>query len=221
MKVIINANNEHINIANHTGKMEFIPSISTDKLLNENCKALMNSNNSDCICKYCYVDRTFKLYKDLEPTLINNTNILTKRLLNKDEVNNIARAFCNTTIARFESFGDLVNETHLRNYVAIARSTRHTKWALFTKHYKIVLDYLKSGQRLPDNITLVISSPFIDYTLNETFIKVFKKYHKRVITFTVTKDKTNKGINCGKRKCVQCRNCYDSRTPHNVIELLK
>lgn len=220
MKVRINEK-EVLNVSMHTGKMEYIPSISTDKLMNKNCQALMNSANPDCICKYCYVDRTFKLYKDLEPVLINNTNILTNRLLTRDEVKKVSKFFSNTTIVRFESFGDLNNEIQLRNYVAIARACIHTKFALFTKHFHIVLDYFKAGMRFPENITLVLSSPFIDYTLNETFVNIFKKYHKRVITFTVTKDKQNRGINCGKRKCVECRNCYDSRFPHNVIELVK
>lgn len=220
MKVRINEK-ETINVSIHTGKMEFIPSISTDKLMNENCKAMMNSDNPNCICKYCYVDRTFKMYKDLEPALISNTKILTSRILTRAEIRNLAKYFCNTSIVRFESFGDLNNEIQLINYVNLARACSHTRFALFTKHFNIVREYFNKGNRFPDNITLVLSSPFMDYTLNETFVNIFKKYHKRVITFTVTKDKHNKGINCGKRKCVECRNCYDSRFPHNVIELVK
>lgn len=220
MKIKINAR-EHINVAEHTGKMEFIPSISTDKLLNGNCAAMMKSANDKCICKHCYVDKTFKLYKQLEPTLINNTRILAGRLLTRTEVSQIARSFCNTSIARFESFGDLNNVTQLRNYAAIARMCKHTKFALFTKHFKVVLEYFRAGSRLPDNVTLVLSSPFIDYALNKPFVDAFRKYHRRTITFTVTEDKANPGINCGKRKCVECRNCYDSKYPHDVLELVK
>ena len=220
MRVQINET-ETISISVHTGKMEFIPSISTDKLLNPNCRVMMASTDSNCICKYCYVDKVFNRYKDLEPALINNTNILTARLLNRDEIKLLAKFFCNTSIVRFESFGDLNNETQLQNYVNLARACKHTKFAMFTKHFSLVFRWFKAGNKMPDNITLVLSSPYMDHTLNETFVNAFKKYHNRVITFTVTKDKYNKGINCGKRKCVECRNCYDSRFPHNVIELVK
>jgi len=220
MRIKINET-ETISVSDHTGKMEHIPSISTDKLMNGNCRAMMNSSDPNCICKYCYVDKVFSRYKDLEPALINNTNILTKRLLTKSELTEIRKYFSNTSIVRFESFGDLNNEVQLQNYVAIARACVHTKFALFTKHFRIVMSYFKSGKRFPSNITLVLSSPFTDYELQKTFVESFKKYHGRVITFTVTKDKTHTGINCGKRKCVECRNCYDSKRPHDVLELIK
>lgn len=220
MRVKINEK-ETISITAHTGKMELIPSISTDKLKNKKCRALMESANPDCICKYCYVDKVFDRYKDLEPALINNTDILTTRLLSKSEIKAISTYFSNTTIVRFESFGDLNNLIQLENYVNIAKAAKYTKFGLFTKHYSIVKAYFKSGKKFPSNITLVLSSPFIDYELNTMLVNSFKKYHTKTITFTVTRDKTNPGINCGKRKCIECRNCYDSRNPKNVIELLK
>ena len=212
---------EYVNVSGHTGKMEGIPSISTNKFLNENCKAMMNSDNPNCICKHCYVDRVTARYKDLEPCLTHNQGILTTRILNKGEIKSLSKFFLNTTIVRFESFGDLNNEIQLINYMNLARACKYTKFALFTKHFKIVLGYFKNGNKMPSNVTLVLSSPFTDYTLNEGLVNTFKKYHSRVITFTVTKDKANPGINCGKRKCIECRNCYDSRFPHNVIELIK
>ena len=220
MRVQINKN-EYISVSGHTGKMEGIPSISTNKFLNENCKAMMSSDNPNCICKYCYVDRVTKRYKDLEPCLTHNQGILAGRILSDDEIRELAKFFMNTTIVRFESFGDLNNVTQLRNYMSLAKACKYTKFALFTKHFKIVMDFFKQGFKMPGNVTLVLSSPFTDYTLNEALVNTFKKYHSRTITFTVTKDKKNAGINCGKRKCIECRNCYDSKVPHNVIELIK
>jgi hypothetical protein len=160
------------------------------------------------------------MYPRLEKSLENNTAILTRELTFA-EVKEIAKFFLNTSIARFESFGDLNNEIQLINYIRIARAARHTKFALFTKQYSIVKKYFESGKRFPDNVTLVLSSPFIDYTLTESLVNSFKQYHRRVITFTVTRDKENPSINCGKRRCVECRNCYDAKTPKNVIELIK
>jgi hypothetical protein len=212
---------EHITISEHQGKMTSIPSISTNKKLNEHCMKMSRSANSDCICKYCYADRTMAMYPKLELSLTNNTEILTGRELETSEIQEIAKHFLNTSIVRFESFGDLNNETQLINYIKIARAAKHTRFALFTKRYDIVKKYFESGQRFPDNVTLILSSPFIDHVLTESVSNIFKQYHRRVITFTVTRDKNNPNINCGKRRCVECRNCYDARNPKNVIEYIK
>ncbi len=218
-KVFINEH-ESITITEHQGKMSLIPSISTSKKLNEHCQRMSCSDNCDCICKYCYADNVMAMYPRLEQSLTNNTAILTRELT-FPEIKEIAKCFLNTSIVRFESFGDLNNETQLINYIRIARQAKHTKFALFTKQYGIVRKYFESGKRFPDNVTLILSSPYIDHVLNESLVEVFKQYHRRVITFTVTRDKTNPGINCGKRRCIECRNCYDAKNPKNVIEYLK
>jgi hypothetical protein len=219
-KVFINET-DYITITEHQGKMTLIPSISTNKKLNEQCMRMSCSENPDCICTHCYVDKTMAMYPRLEVSLTNNTEVLTKRELTTSEIKAIANQFLNVSIVRFESFGDLNNETQLLNYIRLARAARHTRFALFTKQYQIVKKYFESGKRFPDNVTLILSSPYIDHVLHESFVNEFKQYHRRVITFTVTRDKANPNINCGKRKCVECRNCYDAKTPKNVIEYIK
>lgn len=218
-KIYINET-EHITITEHQGKMTLIPSMSTSKKLNEHCQKMSCSSNPDCICTHCYADRTLAMYPVLEKSLENNTAILTRELTFA-EIKEIAKFFLNTAIARFESFGDLNNEIQLLNYIRIARAAKYTKFALFTKRYDIVGQYFKSGKRFPDNVTLILSSPLIDHVLHESFVTEFKNYHRRVITFTVTRDKTNPAINCGKRRCVECRNCYDARNPKDVVEYIK
>lgn len=222
MKVYFN-DFEFINVSinNQGGKMQSIPSISTNKRLNENCKKLCNSSKDNIICKKCYVEKTIEFRKDIEPCLTHNHNILTTRVLNESEIKKLSNSIKNYSIFRFESFGDLNNETQLINYLNIANACKNTKFGLFTKHYKIVLNYFKKGYKMPKNVTLILSSPFIDNTLNNNFIDMFKKYHNRVISFNVISDKQNPSINCGKLKCIDCRNCYDSKKPHDVIELLK
>ena len=219
-KIYLN-DKDYLTITCHQGKMTLIPSLSTNKKLNEHCLKMSKSGNPDCICTHCYVDKTMAMYPRLNESLTNNTNILSGRELTSSELKEIASFFLNTAIARFESFGDLNNETQLLNYVRIARAARHTKFALYTKQYYIVRKYFESGHRFPDNMTLVLSSPYIDHVLTPELVELFKQYHRRVITFTVTRDKTNPGINCGKRRCVECRNCYDARNPRDVIEYIK
>jgi hypothetical protein len=141
--------------------------------------------------------------------------------LTDSEITRISNFFLNISIARFESFGDLNNEIQLSNYVRIAANAKHTKFALYTKQYSIVKRFFESGKKFPSNLTLVLSSPFIDQVLLDTLVNEFKEYHSRVITFTVTRDKTNPNINCGGRRCVECRNCYDSKKPKDVVEYLK
>lgn len=218
-KIFIN-DNDYITITEHQGKMTLIPSISTNKKLNENCRKMSSSGNCDCICTHCYADNVMAMYPKLEASLTNNTAVLTRELTFA-EIKTISKFFLNTAIARFESFGDLNNETQLLNYIRIARAAKHTRFALFTKQYGIVRKYFESGKRFPDNVTLILSSPYIDHVLNEAMVDVFKQYHRRVITFTVTRDKTNPGINCGQRRCIECRNCYDAKNPKNVIERIK
>lgn len=220
MKVYIN-NFEYLNFSKQSGKMEGIPSLSTNKYTNENCIKLMNSKKENIICKHCFVDKVTKRFGDLTPALEHNSQILTKRALTNKEIKRLSEVLGNALIFRFESFGDLNNEIQLINYVNIARAYPKTKFGLFTKHFAIVLNYFKNGLRFPKNITLVLSAPFINEGLNNSFVDIFKKYHSRIITFSVTNDKKNPNINCGKKKCIDCRNCYDAKKPKNVIELLK
>lgn len=219
MKVKINQN-EVLNFTHHTGKMEGIPSISTNKYLNENCKKLMNSKDSNCICKYCFVDKVTNQYKDVEPCLTQNHNILTSRILEIQEIKALASVLANAQIFRFESFGDLNNVTQLINYNNIAKYYKRTRFALWSKHYSILFQFFKLGFKLSENITLVLSSPLINQELSNILVDRIKTYHKRTITFTVVNVKSDK-VNCGGRKCIECRNCYDKKNPHDVIELQK
>lgn len=196
-------------------------SINTNKYTNKNCTALSSHKNNNLVCKNCYVNNITKRYKDMTPAYQHNSEILTTRILTSEEIKNLSREIMNYSIFRFESFGDLNNEIQLINYINIAKACKWTKFGLWTKHFKIVLDYFKKGFKMPKNITLVLSAPFKDQALKEGFVNLFKKYHSRVITFTVLKDKNDPRINCGKRKCIECRNCYDSKKPVDVYELIK
>lgn len=213
-----------INISKHSGKMEGIPSISTNKLTNANCIKMSHIKNS--ICSHCYVEDTIKRYtfKDgtcrLTNNLEENTQLLTKRLLTNEEIKHI-EGLVNRLYVRFEAFGDLNNETQLINYVNIAKHFKNTHFTLWTKQFFLIFNYLKSGKKLSKNMTLVLSSPLLNEEINKSLVDIVKKYHKDTITFTVVDDKTREDINCGGKKCINCLNCYKSGKKKNVIELLK
>lgn len=219
MKNYINEN-EYISITKHGGKMEGIPSISTNKYTNENCIKLMNNHNNNTICKFCFVDKVANQYKTLTNALQNNTGILTTRLLSKNEIARLVD-IQNRLYVRFESFGDLNNEIQLLNYCNIAKFYKLTNFALWTKHFNILIKFFKNGHKLPKNLTLVLSAPLINKGLNKLLVEKIKTHHKNTITFEVVSDANTPGINCGGRKCMDCLNCYKPGKKHNVIELLK
>lgn len=218
MKVYLNKEKTiYLNINKSQGKMTGILALSTDKRLNENCQKL--SQDPSLICSKCYVERSLKQYRDLEPCLIHNQQLLTSRLLTQDEVNHLD-FLKNTMYFRFESFGDLNNDIQLTNYMNIAKTFKTCNFALWTKHFNLLLTWLKN-HKAPKNIRLILSSPKINGSINNMLLDVFKKYHKNTISFNVTSDKKDPNINCGKRKCINCLNCYKKGVANNVLELLK
>jgi hypothetical protein len=220
-KITINEQAEYITISEHQGKMTLIPSISTSKKLNENCQRMSCSDNCDCICKYCYADKTMAMYPRLEKSLENNTAILTRELTFA-EVKEIAKFFLNTTIARFESFGDLINVNQVINYFNIARKNPDTLCALWTKNPQIIAKAMNLyGIEKPKNLQIVLSSPFVNKAIKATrfdFVdKVFTVYDKN--------ESKKVDINCGARSCLACGRCYrpnpDGVKLQHIREILK
>ena len=215
---------ESINITNHSGKMDEIRSISTYKGFNETCKRL--ASNKDSICSRCYVDNVIKRYKTKDDSftkaLIDNHYILMNRLLKKEEI--IRLNLFNDKYFRFESFGDLNNEIQLENYINIAKYYKTTQFALFTKHYNLIVKWFKSGKKMPKNINIILSEIYLNNPLCEYVVNLVKSYHKNTISFVVYDKKTadiqGVKINCQK-KCKNCLNCYKPGKKFDVVEELK
>lgn len=97
----------------HKGKMNGIPSIGTCCENNPICRK--RSLDKSSVCSKCYASRYMKMRPKLKEKLISNAEILSSRLLTDRELPCI-----NNLVYRFESFGDLHNDIHLKNYVRIA-----------------------------------------------------------------------------------------------------
>ena len=69
---------------NHTGKMAGMYSLSTCCACNEHCKAYAKDPNK--VCNHCYADTMMKMYKSMKNLLINNTEILTTVILDKNKL---------------------------------------------------------------------------------------------------------------------------------------
>ena len=198
-----------------TGKMTGMPAITSSMLCNEHCQKL--SNIIGTVCEKCYTMKYLKSRPAVEKCYAENTELLTSSVIPIKQL-----PFINATMCRLETFGDIVNATHLQNYINLIKKNNHCMFSLFTKNYTVVFDYFKTHKQ-PKNLSLVISS----LLLNEPFgLEFLPEYLTNVKIFTVYSKPFAKGnnvtINCGKNRCVDCRRCYTkNKNPIFISEILK
>lgn len=194
---------------NHTGKMAGFMSASTSCICNPACMARMKDESS--ICSKCFSAAMHKRYGALASCLERNTEVITGKLFEIDELPMINAAFF-----RFESFGDLSNVIQARNYLRICKRNPWTRFALWTKNPGFMAQAIKLEGK-PENLNIILSSPYINTTCDASRWEFVDK------TFTVW-DKAGKkeleacgkSINCGSKKCMACLLCY---TKNNVTEI--
>ena len=202
-------------MTNHTGKMEGINSIGTSCADNPFC--IKRRENGDSVCAHCYAETYMKMRPALKERLKGNAEILTTRMLENREL-----PFINSHLFRFESFGDLYNETHLENYIQICLHNPFTQFGLWTKNTWILDDvFEKKGIAKPKNMSIVVSSPLLNKQMEIDrkrfwFVDhVFTVYDKKFI-------ETNSiCINCGAKSCLRCQLCYFKNTEFYINEKLK
>lgn len=197
-----------INVTKHSGKMAGIPSISTSCILNARCQKRVNCDKS--ICNNCFAHSYMKFRKELREALERNFNILTERILTKEEITALNINVC---FFRFESFGDLNNNIQLINYINICKNYKNTRFALWTKNIDILLSvFSQKKYRKPRNLSLIISSPLLNVAFPKSFVEKVNAIVCIDVVFTVyTKDfaeKNNITINCGAKHCLSCLQCY-------------
>ena len=184
-----------------TGKMTGMPAITSSMLCNEHCQKL--SNIIGTVCEKCYTMKYLKSRPAVEKCYAENTELLTSSVIPIKQL-----PFINATMCRLETFGDIVNATHLQNYINLIKKNNHCMFSLFTKNYTVVFDYFKTHKQ-PKNLSLVISSLLLDEPFALEFLP---EYLTNVKIFTVYSKPFAKGnnitINCGKNRCVDCRRCY-------------
>lgn len=201
----------------HTGKMSGMQSLSTSCTINPHCIERMKDGNS--ICAHCYASRMMKRYGSLERKLITNTKILATHVLTAEE---IAALEINSYLFRFESFGDIVNTNHAHNYINIAKATPSTRFGLWSKNIDILEDaFDKYGK--PSNVRFIYSMSVINPTEDQIAAALKLPYVDKVFC-VFTEDYIeahNIDINCGERKCIECRTCYMDDTVKVIREKLK
>lgn len=206
-----------------TGKMEGMISVSTSVLSNPNC--CKNHKIKGSICEHCYSHNMAKMYAALDAKNQRNTEILTSGIIPWDELPVIDSG--KYPICRLEAFGDLHNAIQLENYMNLVKKNPDSKWTLYTKMYRLTLDYFATHD-VPANFTLMISSLFVNKRIS---LDPWKRLHKfgsgQLKVFTVwdkdyIKAHTDElDLNCGARSCFRCRRCYNQCETEEINEILK
>ena len=199
-----------------TGKMAGMPTITTSLFCNTNCLRL--SNIKGTVCEKCYAVKYLNLRPNVRYVYNKNTYLLKDSIIPRNQLPFINAAYC-----RLESFGDIVNATHLQNYINIVKKNNHCVFSLFTKNYAVVFDYFKKNKQ-PKNLSIVISSLLINEPFNVDFLKETNLNNVKIFTvYTKTyANGNNVVINCGKTRCIDCLRCYKpSKTPIYISEILK
>lgn len=205
-------------ISYHSGKMDLIPSISTSCLCNTYCEG--RRKNNCAVCKQCYAARLLKLRKTLREKMERNYKFYTEVELRPDEI-----PLINSSVFRFESFGELQNTLQVKNYFLIAEKNKHCTFAIWTKNPFIIHQAMKTYNiEKPENMVIILSNMLIDnpepetgyipgeWTFADKYFSVFTKEY-------AAEHKIN--INCEKH-CIECMKCYSLDNKEVYInELLK
>lgn len=184
-----------LHISKHEGKMEGFQSISV---------------YPRCSCPLpCYAKRLLKYRKTLRDALKINSRLL-KFDLPGDKIPRI-----NAVYFRFNSFGELLNLTHLKNLCKIAEANERTTFTLWTKQYNLV-EHAFSLYERPKNLLIIYSSKELNTPLN---IKDYKQCDK-VFTVWEKSVEPSDGFPCQK-KCLECLMCYSRNKVKYINEEVK
>ena len=112
---------------------------------------------------------------------------------------------------RWHDSGDLQSYKHLLMIMEVVELTPSTKHWLPTKEVKLIKQYLKTGIKIPHNLTVRLSTTMIDYKP--------PRVNKGINTSTVHHLKPVNGVECTapsqNGECRECRICWE-RSIENV-----
>jgi hypothetical protein len=213
---VVPRSERELNVGKMHGKMAGVPSISTNPAMNSFCQKSSRSKCNDAICTHCYSYKNMVEGKSgispqatSRPALTRNTRLLTNRPLE-----NVPKT--SAKFFRLSAEGDLHNEQHFLNFIAIAKANPNTHFTLWTKRDDIVQAALAKHAK-PRNLHLIKSSFRMNHPDPKPphFEKVFTVYTKEYVAEHKIK------INCGAKSCTSCKLCYSNNNVHTVNELLK
>ena len=204
---------------NHNGKMDGMQSLSTSPLVNAQCNR--NCTIEGSICKGvngkgCFSRKQTQVFPTMEKPLAKNYEILTTRVLSIEEL-----PIINALYFRFEAFGDLASETQVINFFRICEHNPKTNFALWTKNPLYIKKAIQNGYTKPKNLNILYSSLFVNKSYDMENVKKRYPFIDKIFTVYDEKEAEDVPINCGARKCLKCRLCYEKNSVEYINELIK
>ena len=198
-----------IKVSRMTGKLAGLAAINTNTLSNEFCQKQHAAGKT--ICGQCYSFRMLQQHRQncVDPWERNSSKL--SRPIPDLEFDALVNQLKNLRFVRLHGHGELINFTHLYNFVHIARVVPGTTFALWTKRRDLV--HKLGEHNRPENLILVYSNPRTDRVRPippPGFQKVFNN--------TTGQDHRD---NCTGRKCLDCLNCYQAAGPVSIVEMVK
>ena len=192
-----------INLTEHKAtkfknKMDGFTSINVSVKRNGFCQQMQKQDG--VICKHCYAKR---VYPNMEKRYSENIDWFLSDDFRPEPINR--------SIVRIHSFGELYNEKHFENLIALFLYNPNTTFTMWTKR-KDIVEKVFAKTKKPSNLILIYSSPVLNTTakLPEGFDKVF----------TVFAPDQKVEINCMK-SCKDCMKCYTKNNIAFINEELK
>ena len=200
-------------------KMEGLQSINTSTRLNTRCRK--NASVKGSVCEKCFAETYLNMRKHLNLNCEHNTQVLTDSIIPMEYL-----PFINQYVFRFESFGDLNNEIQFINYLNICYKNPQTTFAIWSKNPDIMDQVFNEMKyKKPNNLIIVISSLFLNVEFKLENMPYSKRYWFIDKIFTVYTCeyaiKNNININCGRKKCLNCKLCYSHNKVKIINEVLK
>jgi hypothetical protein len=115
----------------------------------------------------------------------------------------------------------LANDIQVINYFNICKANPYTNFALWTKNPQIVYKAILKGYEKPTNLNIIYSSLFMNQPTKIETIKRKYPFIDKVFTVYDEKIAQSVSINCGARKCLKCRICYEKNDITEVNEIVK
>jgi len=158
------------------------------------------------ICSICYALKGRYVFKNVQDCLERRF----KSLTDPRWVDAMVTAITNREKSgyfRWHDSGDLQGVGHLQMIVDVCKRTPQIKHWLPTREWSFVRQYLQSGSRLPDNLTVRFSALMVDGPAPETIAKAWGVQVSGASDSAFTCPVSKQG-----NKCRDCRTCWDRST---------
>jgi len=194
---------EYIKISVGNGKMQGLSSINTNTMTNLYCL-------NKCSFKgECYSKKHINRFTNNAKAWQLNSDKLSQSIIDYD----LLPKFFNIKVMRFHSHGELINNTHLINYINICNKNDDVTFTLWTKQYYLVKECFKTNKK-PDNLILIFSNSKFNAPMKKIPLYFDKTFN------VITKDSDIKPNCMG--KCKDCMICYTLGSKETqIVEVLK